>query len=239
MTEVDVSVVARLIGEPARAAMLTAMLTGQALAAGELARAAGVSPATASEHLTRLREGGLVTVVSAGRHRYYRLASPDVAHVLEALALVSPAKPVTSLRASRADAALLTARTCYDHLAGVLGVAVHDALIEREALAAGTDGYEVTAVGEAVFERLGVDVAGARARRRSFARPCIDFTERRNHLAGALGAALCTRLLDAGWLVRRAAGQRGLRVTPAGEIGLANALGVTLTRPSECAPAAG
>jgi DNA-binding transcriptional ArsR family regulator len=154
----EVSGVARLIGEPARAAMLDALLSGQALAAGELARAAGVSPATASEHLTRLRGGGLVDVVRAGRHRYYRLASPEVAEVLEALALLGSARPVRSLRESRTARAMATARTCYDHLAGQVGVAVCDALVSRAALVAGGDGYLLTPDGEALLGDLGVPV---------------------------------------------------------------------------------
>lgn len=236
--EADVAGVARLIGEPARAAMLDALLSGRALAAGELGRVGGVSPATASEHLARLRDGGLVDVVAAGRHRYYRLAGPDVAHALEALALVSPRKPVRSLRQSRAAAALAVARTCYDHLAGQVGVALHDALVAGEALAAGGDGYRLTGNGAALLTRLGVDVAGAAAARRAFARPCLDFTERRPHLAGALGAALCARLLADGWLVRPATGQRGLRVTGRGRDALAAHFGIRL-EPQTRAPSSG
>ncbi|OLB74273.1 MAG: transcriptional regulator [Actinobacteria bacterium 13_2_20CM_2_71_6] len=225
----DVSGVARLIGEPARAAMLDALLSGQALAAGELARAAGVSPATASGHLTRLRSGGLVEVVSAGRHRYYRLASPEVADVLETLSLLGSARPVRSLRESRTAQALALARTCYDHLAGRVGVAVCDALVSRAALVAGGDGYLLTPAGEELLDGLGVPVAAARASRRHFARLCLDNTERRPHLAGALGAALCGRLLELDWLVRRTAGRRALRLTDAGRAGLADALDVRLS----------
>jgi DNA-binding transcriptional ArsR family regulator len=223
----DVAAAARLIGEPARATMLEALLAGKALAAGELARLAGVSPATASEHLARLRDGGLVSTVATGRHRYYRLANPEVAQVLEALALVSPARPVRTLRQSRAILAMSEARTCYDHLAGRVGVGIHDALTACGALRIGPDGYELTAAGELYLAGLGVDVAAARARRRGFARPCLDVTERRPHLAGALGAAICGQLLADGWLVHRAAGQRGLRVTDTGRSRLASAFGVT------------
>ena len=226
--DVDLAAAARLIGEPARAAMLEALLAGKALAAGELARIAGVSAATASEHLARLRDGGLVTTVATGRHRYYRLASAEVAQVLEALALVSPPRPVKTLRQSRAILAMSGARTCYDHLAGRVGVGIHDALTGRDALRVGPDGYDLTAAGELYLVGIGVDVAAARARRRSFARPCLDVTERRPHLAGALGAAICARLLDAGWLVHRAAGQRGLRVTDAGRDRLAGEFGVAV-----------
>ncbi len=231
--EVDLSVVARLIGEPARAMMLDALLDGRALAAGELARMAGVSPATASEHLARLRDGGLVTVVAAGRHRYYRLASDEVGQALEALAMISPARPVRSLRQSRSQFALANARTCYDHLAGRVGVALHDMLIDRGALAAARDGYELTADGESLLTSLGVDTAAARSARRTFARPCLDFTQRRSHLAGALGAAICARFIAEGWLVRRAVGDRGLRVTDSGRELLAETLGLWWEQPPQ------
>jgi DNA-binding transcriptional ArsR family regulator len=228
--DVELASVARLIGEPTRARMLDALLSGQALAAGELARVAGVSAATASEHLARLRAGHLVETVSSGRHRYYRLAGPDVAHALEALALVGQPVEVRSLRQSRAVAAMATARTCYDHLAGRVGVAVHDALVSGGALAAGGDGYQLTDAGGRRFAEVGVAVDAVRASRRAFARPCLDFTERRPHLAGALGGALCARLLELGWLVRRVPGQRGLRVTERGWAGLADWVGVAPDR---------
>jgi len=223
------STVGRLIGEPARAAMLDALLSGQALRAGELAKAAGVRPPTASGHLHRLRTGGLVDVVQTGRYRYYRLAGPEVAEALEALSLLGAAgRPVRSLREARAAQAFTVARTCYDHLAGQVGVAVHDALVARAALVAGGDGYLLTGAGEDLFGRLGVPVDDARRTRRRFARPCLDLTERRPHLAGALGAAVCARTLELGWLVRRPADGRALRLTDAGRQGLVDALGVTL-----------
>jgi biotin operon repressor len=213
--------------------MLTALLSGQALAAGELARAAGVSAATASEHLGRLRAGGLVEVVAAGRHRYYRLASPDVTRAIEALATVSPPRPVRSLRQSNTDAAMVFARTCYDHLAGRVGVSVHDALVSAGHLAAGGDGYVLTDRGTERMASLGIDLTAAQTARRNFATSCLDFTERRPHLAGALGAAICRHALDSGWVVRRAEGQRALRLTDAGRDALAAQLGVVLTGTSE------
>jgi DNA-binding transcriptional ArsR family regulator len=225
-TNVDLAAAARLVAEPARAAMLEALVSGQALPAGELARAAGVTPATASEHLARLRGGGFVTVVSVGRHRYYRLASAEVAHALEALALVSPVRPVRSLRQSRVDAATAFARTCYDHLAGTVAVAVHDALVTRGAVVAGVDGYELARAGEDLLASFGVDVPAARRSRCHFARTCIDLTERRPHLAGALGAVLCGQMLELGWFVRRVRGQRALRLTDDGRRGLARHLGL-------------
>jgi hypothetical protein len=167
-------------------------------------------------------------VVSAGRHRYYRLASPQVAEVLEALSLLGSARPVRSLRESRTARALAAARTCYDHLAGQVGVAVCDALVSRAALVAGGDGYLLTPAGAALLGDLGVPVDAARHSRRHFARPCLDFTERRPHLAGALGAAVCARFMELRWLVRPASGGRALRLTDAGRTGLVEALGIRL-----------
>lgn len=232
MTEVDLAGTARLIGDPARAAMLDALMTGTALPAGELARAAGITAATASGHLAKLRRAGLVDVLPAGRHRYYRLASADVGRALEALAMVSPARPVRSLRASRTSAALAYARTCYDHLAGTLGVAIHDALVANDALRPGADGYALTAAGERWLAGLGADLGAARSARRAFAFPCLDATQRRPHLAGALGASLCRCLLTRGWLVRRRPGERAVRVTEAGWSGLAATFGDGLPQSS-------
>lgn len=226
--DVDVAGVARLIGEPARAAMLDALMSGTALTAGELARVAKVGPATASQHLARLHDGGLVDRVAAGRHRYFRLASSEVAHAIEALSMVAPRRAVTSLRQSRADAASRTARTCYDHLAGRVGVGIYRSLLDGRALMLGTDGLDLTRLGESRLRELGVDTELARRRRRTFARTCLDFTERREHLAGALGAAVCSRLLELDWLRRRVAGHRGLRVTKRGSSELAERFGVVL-----------
>src|SRR5215470_14536340 len=161
--DVDVVPAAALIAEPTRAAMITALLDDRPLAAGELARLAGVSPATASAHLARLLHGGLVTVISQGRHRYYRLAGPEVAAVMEALAHLSPVTPVRSLRQSQDAAALAQARTCYDHLAGRAGVALLDALLARRLLVAPpADGlperFEVTTDGLATLSSFGLDV---------------------------------------------------------------------------------
>ncbi|GAA1849761.1 ArsR/SmtB family transcription factor [Asanoa iriomotensis] len=220
-TDVDLAAVARLIAEPARAAMLDALLSGTALAAGELARSARVRPSTASGHLAQLVDGGLVEVADSGRHRYFRLASPDVAHALEALGAISPPRPVRSLRQSRTDEAMTYARTCYDHLAGVVAVALVDAFVSDSVLTAGGDGFVLTPSGAEALADAGVDVAGARSSRRAFARSCLDFTERRPHLAGALGAAVCAHALAEGWFVRRAPGHRALRITDEGRRQLA------------------
>jgi len=221
----DIAPAAALMGDPARAAMLTALLDDRALAAGELAELAGVSPATASEHLTRLLGGGLVTVTSQGRHRYYRLAGHRVAAAIEALSHLSPPAPVRSLRRSREAAALAQARTCYDHLAGQAGVALLDALLAGGVLARhDPEVLEVTAAGEATLAAFGVDVASLRHSRRRFAGACLDWTERRPHLNGALGAAITARLLGLGW-IERGARRRAVRVTPAGQEGLTATFG--------------
>ncbi|WP_084958017.1 ArsR/SmtB family transcription factor [Thermoactinospora rubra] len=214
--EADIAPVAALIADPSRATMLNALLGGRALAAGELARLSGVSPATASSHLAKLLEGGLVEAVRQGRHRYYRLAGHEVAEVLETLAGISRRTPVTSLRQSRQARLLAEARTCYDHLAGRAGVALLDGMRERGYLRHG----ELTDRGERVLADLGVDVAKARRSRRRFAPECLDWTERRAHLGGALGAAVTEALMAAGWLVRGRT-PRAVVVTEEGREGLA------------------
>jgi len=215
----NVAAVAALVAEPARATILDSLMDGGCLRAGDLARCAGIAPSTASEHLRRLLEGRLVVCEQEGRERRYRLASPAVAEALEALARVAPRERVGSLRAANRTAALRHARTCYDHLAGALGVALTDALVARKALVAGDGTYALTARGERMLTAIGVDVEQARAERRAFARPCLDWSERRPHLAGALGAALAETLLARSWVLRRPH-DRALVVTQLGEAGL-------------------
>jgi DNA-binding transcriptional ArsR family regulator len=216
--------VAALLGDPSRAAMLDALMDGDARPAGELARRAGVAPSTASEHLMRLVEGRLLVVEPRGRERRYRLASADVAEVLEALSRLGSEAPVNSLRAAGRTEALRAARTCYDHLAGRFGVAVTEALVARDVLDIRDGSFALTDDGEVFLVNLGVDVAGARAHKRVFARACLDWSERRPHLAGALGAALADAALDQGW-VRRRPNDRALRVTPKGAAELRELLG--------------
>ena len=222
--DADVAPIAGLIGEPTRAAILSALMSGTAYAAGELARHAGVSPATASSHLARLLDGGLVTVEKQGRHRYYRLSSSSVAAVLEALAHISPRVAPVGLRQVRASEALRRARSCYDHLAGWAGVALYQSLVDKGWLSDG--GATLTRSGEAALEPLGIEIQRLRRGRRPLVRSCLDWTERRPHLAGAVGAALLTSALDRQWL-RRIPGQpRALRITDEGEYGLAAAFGL-------------
>jgi DNA-binding transcriptional ArsR family regulator len=225
--DADLTVPAGLIADRSRAAMLDALLSGQALAAGELAQLAGIGRPAASEHLQRLLAGGLVEVVVQGRHRYYRLANPTVAEALEALAHLAPPRPVRTLRQSNTARSLAYARTCYDHLAGTVGVALLDLQLAQGWLCDRDGGYDVTDTGVRRLDALGVDPDEARRARRIFARPCLDWTERRPHLAGSLAAAITGRLIDLGWLVRRNAAGRALRLTPAGRTAL-NDLGCTL-----------
>ncbi|MED7923273.1 winged helix-turn-helix domain-containing protein [Nonomuraea sp. LP-02] len=214
--DADIAPVAALIADPTRAAILTALLDGRALAAGELARVAGVSAATASSHLARLLDGRLVDVVRQGRHRYYRLSGHEVAEVLEVLARISARPPVRSLRQSRQARLLEEARTCYDHLAGRAGVGLLDGLRAGGYYA----GADLTGDGERLLTGLGVDVAGARGSRRRFAPECLDWTERRAHLGGALGAAVTDALFERGWY-RRGTVPRAVILTDEGREGLA------------------
>ena len=218
---------AALVGEPARAAMLAALMDGRALTAAELAAAAGVTPQTASGHLGRLTEAGLLAMERQGRHRYHRLASPAVARMVEGIMQVAGAAPRQARppRVGPADAALRAARTCYDHLAGRLGVGVADALVVGGHVELGADGGAVTPQGETFLARLGI--AARPHGTRPFCRPCLDWSERRPHLAGTLGAALCARCLELGW-VRRLSGTRALDITRAGRQGFGATFGIAL-----------
>lgn len=196
--------------------MLLALLDGLALPASELARVAGVSASAASLHLAKLTQGRLLTVKRESRHRYYRLASADVAHALEALGVIATVAPVARLRPEHEP--LRTARTCYDHLAGALAIALL-AMLEQERFVEATarQHFEVTRAGEIFFAKaFNVDVAALGAQRRALTRACLDLTERKHHLAGALGAALLASMLQRRWLARRPA-TRALRITSHGE----------------------
>jgi len=218
MADVDVASPAALIGDPTRAEFLLALSEKEALPASALARRAGVSNSTASIQLGKLLAGGLLEVERHGRHRYYRLRDPAVAQAIEALALIAPERPVASLRDANRAEGIQLARTCYDHLAGVLGVALLDALLESGAFIARGSDLELTPDGLDRLDSLGVDVEGARRSRRAFASLCLDWSERRYHVAGALGAALTKRLFELDWIERPGPG-RAVRVTPAGRTG--------------------
>lgn len=219
MTPNALAATAALIGDPARAAMLAALIDGRALSAGELAGAAGITPQTASAHLGALVEAGLLSVAKQGRHRYHRLATPAVGRLIEGLMELAAPRPVAT---GPRDAALRRARTCYDHLAGRLGVAVADALVAKGAIELGDEAGAVTEAGAAWLAGFGI---APPSRGRIWCRPCLDWSERRPHLAGALGAALCTRCLELGWVRRRQA-TRTLEITPAGHRGFAERFGI-------------
>jgi DNA-binding transcriptional ArsR family regulator len=210
--------VASLVGDPARANILCALLDGRALTAGELAYVAGVSPQTASGHLAKLHGARLIDVCQQGRHRYYRLAGPQVGQMLESIMTVALTGPPRFQPRTRTDAQIRHARTCYDHLAGELGVGIADRLITRDLVILGTEAGEVTETGAAFLARLGVDLSVARAKRRVFCRPCVDWTERRPHIGGAVGAALATRLFDLNW-IERMRDSRALTITSSGRRG--------------------
>jgi DNA-binding transcriptional ArsR family regulator len=236
MTAYPIAEVASLIGEPSRAAILLALLDGRALPAGELARAARLSAAATSLHLAKLTGGGLLAVRQEGRHRYYRLASAEAAHALEALGAIATAPPQRSLTA--AQARVRAARSCYDHLAGVLGVALAD-LLERQDLlrAEGDDRYAITRPGSRWFaDVLGIETAALARGPRPVARRCLDWTERRPHVAGALGAAMLESLMAKRWLARVPA-SRAVRITTGGQerlagLGLAGAVAASFTTAS-------
>ncbi len=219
---------AALIGDPTRANMLAALMDGRALTAKELAEGAGVTAQTASAHLAQLTGAGLLAMERQGRHRYHRLASPAVAHMLESIMSVAAGSDAVVNRTKLArvgprDVALRRARTCYDHLAGRIAVAMADRMVERGQIELSPDGGAITEVGAGFLRGLGLDLdaATARASRRGggrmFCRPCLDWSERRPHIAGALGAALCTACFAQGWM-RRVEGTRAVSVTPMGRM---------------------
>ncbi|MBO4240184.1 ArsR/SmtB family transcription factor [Pseudonocardia alni] len=217
---------AALLADRTRAAFCLALIDGRAWTAGELARHAGVAPSTASAHLDRLVDAGLLVAERQGRHRYLRLGGPDVARTIETLAAgTAPAPPAPTLRASRAAARLASARTCYDHLAGALGVALFDGLVADDLLATG-DGLALTPAGRLWFAGLAGPDALAR-RGRPVVRACLDWTERRHHLAGTAGAVLCRALFDRGW-VERGRDRRSVRLTASGRTALPALVGVAL-----------
>jgi DNA-binding transcriptional ArsR family regulator len=214
------------MADQTRATFLLALSDGRALPAGELARLARVAPSTASSHLSKLVEGGLLAVETWGRHRYFRVRSPEVMRAIEVLALVAPARPVRSLRQSRSAEAVRFARTCYDHLAGFLGVAFTRALVEQGVLTESEDGYEVAEKGLSRLREFGVDLSGRKGRIR-FAPAHIDWSERRHHFAGPLAKATTSRLFELGWIVRAPVG-RAVRLTEAGRTGLQEHFGLLL-----------
>ncbi len=210
--------IAALMGDPARANMLSALMDGGALNAGDLAFAAHITAQTASAHLAKLVEARLLASEKRGRYRYFRLASPEVARMLEEIMSVAVARTPRYRPAWMRDEALRSARTCYDHLAGRLGVALTDSLAVKQFVVLDQDGGEVSAEGSRFFAKLGLDLTGGAGKRRRFCRPCVDWSERRPHLGGAVGAALARYCFMLGW-IECIKDSRALAITPSGRIG--------------------
>ncbi len=212
---INVAEVAALIGDVTRANLLLALMDGRALTATELAHRAGVTPQTTSAHLAKLSEARILAMEAQGRHRYYRLASPAVAQAIEALMQLAADGPKRHRPPGPRDEAIRTARTCYDHLAGRLGVGIADGLLERGLATLDDGAFALTAEGERTLGGWGLDLAAARRQRRAFARSCLDWSERRPHIGGALGAAVAELAFTRGWIARQA-GERAVRLTGPG-----------------------
>jgi DNA-binding transcriptional ArsR family regulator len=215
----NITNIAAMIGDHARAEVLTVLMSGMALTATELADAAGVTRQTISTHLAKLADAGLLSVESQGRHRYFRIADAEVAQLLESLMGVAFGTGAVRVRSSPREPALRKARVCYDHLAGELGVLVYESLARRGAFALGADGIALTSQGQDLVRALGIDAATLPVSRRPFCRTCLDWSERRHHLAGQLGSTLLDRFQQLGW-ARRVPDSRVLAFTPDGETAL-------------------
>ena len=227
--DADLAAIGRLIGDPNRARMLQVLMGGVPQSGSALAEAAGISRSLASAHLKKLTAGGLVHAERRGRQQLYSLSGGQVAEALETLQLLAPATPVRSLRGSTRMRNLRWARMCYDHLAGVTGVAVTEALAARDAIGERDGAWVLGPAGARVFAEVGIDAARVPCRTRPLLRPCMDWTERRHHLAGGLGAALSAEFARRGW-VRRQEGSRIVTLTPDGHAGLDAWLGLDLGR---------
>lgn len=214
----NVAIIAALVSEASRAAILTVLLDGRFHSASELAYMARIKPQTASFHLAKLIDANVVTALKQGRHRYFAIRNLEVARVMESLLSIAPPVAVKSLRQSSQDKALRYARTCYDHLAGNVGVQLTHALLNSGILLEEEDRYTVTEDGKKFFADFGVDLNEAATKRRLFSHQCLDWSERRHHLAGALGNALLERVLELDW-VRRLPGTRAVQVTNEGKAG--------------------
>jgi DNA-binding transcriptional ArsR family regulator len=213
--EPDIARIASLVGDPARANMLTALMDGGALTASELALEAGVTMPTASSHLAKLVEGGLLTLQRQGRHRYYALSGHHVAAMLETISGVAERVGPRRARPGPRDAAMREARICYDHLAGDRGVALYDSLLSRRILALRADTVDIGPKGQAFFDELGIDLPSLSGQRRPLCRSCLDWSVRRSHLAGALGAAMLDKIMEWKW-ARRDPQSRAILFSPAG-----------------------
>jgi DNA-binding transcriptional ArsR family regulator len=222
--------IAALVGDPARATMLSSLLDGRARAASELARAAHVTPQTASAHLGKLTGAGLLSMVRHGRHRYFRLAGPSVGDMLDGIAAVALLKRPRQPPLSGDARALAAARICYGHLAGRLSIELIDALVARDHVVLHESAAEITTAGARFLTRFGIALGSRRGSRRHVCRLCLDWTERRPHLAGTMGAALAARYVELGWVEQRKDSQ-AVRVTAAGRRGFLKTFGIDVAAP--------
>ncbi|AJC60080.1 MULTISPECIES: winged helix-turn-helix domain-containing protein [Streptomyces] len=224
----DIATVAELLGNATRAAMVSALVGDFVMPAGELATIAGVSRPTASEHLSRLVEHGLLTVDRMGRHAYYRISSPQVAELVEALAVIAPVRQPTSLRSARLLKTLSNARTCYRHLAGRIGVELAEALCERGLVRRTPDGIEIDAERWDARKPLGLTLDAMESDGQPLIKGCVDWSERRHHLAGSAATALTDQLFALGWITRAREHKRAVVVTAEGTAGLSSEFGLHL-----------
>ncbi len=219
-----------LLAEKSRAKILVALSDGKSLPAGHLARIAGIALPTASLHLRRLTERGWIVVEKVGRHRYFRLApNEELQNAMEALSALTPKPKITSLKDSILIPSLRTGRTCYNHLAGILGVSVTDALIHKHVVIDDGITFSITHEGELWFSVFGIRLDEIRKKRRKFAPICVDWTERRHHIGGALGSAICQRFFELAW-IEKAADSRAVKITHAGVEGLQSIFGIEWTQ---------
>ncbi|MDQ0049146.1 DNA-binding transcriptional ArsR family regulator [Paenibacillus polymyxa] len=217
-TKSNVAMIASLVSEPSRAAILTALLDGRFHTASELAHMASIKPQTASFHLAKMTEAQVVTVEKQGRHRYYGIQDLEVARVMESLLSIAPPVPIKSFKQASENEAIRLARTCYDHVAGQLGVQLMSFFVQKGILSEDQDGLHITEQGETFFTDFKIDLTKTRQKRRSFSHKCLDWSERRHHLAGALGSAVLDRLFELNW-IERLPTTRAIRITADGKRG--------------------
>ncbi|MED4648258.1 winged helix-turn-helix domain-containing protein [Bacillus inaquosorum] len=213
----NIAKISLLLSDPSRSSILLSLMDGRIHPAGELAYLANIKPQTASFHLNKLLEAKLISVEKHGRHRYYRLSNSEAASVIEQLLSIAPKEKVTSLKDSKEKSDLHFARTCYDHLAGYVGVQITNSLVEQGMLKKVDLNFEVTSEGSLFFSNFGINEEQQRNKRRAFARCCLDWSERQHHIAGALGNALLVRMLEEKWIVRMPK-TRAVKITPSGKI---------------------
>jgi DNA-binding transcriptional ArsR family regulator len=227
-TKSNVAMIASLVSEPSRAAILTALLDGRFHTASELAHMAGIKPQTASFHLAKMTEAQVITVEKQGRHRYYGIQDPEVAQVMESLLSIAPPVPIKSLKQASENEAIRLARTCYDHVAGHLGVQIMSFFMQKGILSEDQDGLHITQQGEIFFADFQINLKNTRQKRRSFSHKCLDWSERRHHLAGALGSALLDRLFELHW-VEHLPTTRAIRITAEGKRGFKEVFSIEIS----------